>query len=44
MKINNNLKDLKFKRHYSLNYSIDEFMNLSMFNPINEKITQITII
>ena len=37
MKINNNLKDLKFKKHYSLNYSIDEFMNLSMFNPINEK-------
>ena len=37
MKINNNLKDLKFKKHYSLNYSIDEFMNLSIFNPINEK-------
>ena len=37
MKINSNLKDLKFNKHYSLNYSIDEFMNLSMFNPINEK-------
>ena len=37
MKINSNLKDLKFNKRYYLNYSIDEFMNLSMFNPINEK-------
>ena len=37
MKINNNLNDLRFNKQYSLNYSIDEFINLSMFNPINEK-------
>ena len=37
MKFNNNLKNLKFDKQYSLNYSIDEFMNLPMFNPINEK-------
>ena len=37
MKINNNLKDLKFDKQYSLNYSINEFFNLSMFDPLTDK-------
>ena len=37
MKINNNLKDLKFDKQYSLNYSINDFLNLSMFDPITDK-------
>ncbi len=37
MKINNNFKKLQFKKKYSCDYSINEFMKLSMFNPINKK-------
>ena len=37
MKINNNLKDLKFDKQYSLNYSINEFFKLSMFDPLTDK-------
>ena len=37
MKIDNNLKNLKFNKQYPLRYSTNDFMGLSMFNPINEK-------
>ena len=38
MKINNNLKDLKFMKHYSLNYSIDEFIIYLCLIPLMKKI------
>ncbi len=37
MKINNNFKKLQFKKKYSCNYSINEFIKLPIFNPINKK-------
>tara|TARA_Y100000996_G_C22551577_1_gene653854 strand:- start:641 stop:1798 length:1158 start_codon:yes stop_codon:yes gene_type:complete len=37
MKIKNNFKNLKFKKNYFQDYSINEFMGLSMFNPITQK-------
>ena len=37
MLVKNNSKNLKFKFQSKINYSIDEFFSLNMFNPINQK-------
>ena len=37
MLVKNNSKNLKFKLQSKINYSIDEFFSLNMFNPINQK-------
>ncbi len=37
MRIKNNIKQLKFKNDYSINYSLSDFLDLDMFNPINQK-------
>tara|TARA_B100000965_G_C19559046_1_gene743619 strand:+ start:420 stop:1577 length:1158 start_codon:yes stop_codon:yes gene_type:complete len=37
MKIKNNSSKLNFNKKYSLNYSINSFLELDIFNPINDK-------
>ena len=37
MLIKNNSKNLKYNNHHEINYSISEFLSLSMFNPIMQK-------
>ncbi len=37
MKIKNNIKKLKFNKKYSFKYSLNDFLELDMFNPINKK-------
>ena len=44
MKIKNNSKNLKFIKQTNINYSINEFFSLDMFNPILQKIILIVMI
>ena len=37
MKIHNNFKQLKFKKQYLTEYSLTSFLELAMFNPLNQK-------
>ena len=37
MKIKNNSKNLRFIKQTNINYSINEFFSLDMFNPILQK-------
>ena len=37
MKIQNNLKQLKFKKKYLIDYTLSNFFELAMFNPLNQK-------
>jgi len=37
MKIKNNLSSLKFKRKKNIDYSIDDFFKIELFNPITQK-------
>ena len=37
MKIKNNLSSLKFTRKKNIDYSIDDFFKIELFNPITQK-------